>query len=88
MMTLDDLAKTIADHRKSQGLTQHELARQAGVSRALLARLETRRLPELGAKKLMRILNAVGLDLRVTSLNQQRPTLEDLLAEEDEGKPT
>ena len=81
-MVLEDLAKEIADHRKRQSLTQYELALKAGVSRTLLARLESGRLPEIGAKKLIRILNAVGLDLRITSLNQQRPTLEDLLAEE------
>jgi transcriptional regulator with XRE-family HTH domain len=88
MLSLDDLAKVITDNRKRQGLTQHELALRAGVSRLLIARLETGRLPEIGAKKLIRILNAAGLDLRITSLNQQRPTLEDLLAEEDDGKQT
>ena len=88
MLALDDLAKAIADHRKRQGLTQQELALRARVSRVLLARLETGRLPEIGAKKLIRVLNAVGLDLRVAGLNQMRPTLEDLLAEEEERKPT
>jgi transcriptional regulator with XRE-family HTH domain len=82
MLVLDDLAKAVADHRKRLGLTQQDLAQRARVSRLLIARLETGRLPEIGAKKLIRILNAAGLDLRVTSLNQQRPTLEDLLAEE------
>ena len=88
MLALDDLAKAVAERRKGLGLTQQELARRAGVSRLLVARLETGRLPEIGTKKLIRILNAAGLDLRVTSLNQRRPTLEDLLAEERDEKPS
>src|SRR5437016_4043163 len=88
MPALDDLAKAIADHRKRRGLTQHELATRAGVSRTHLAKVGTGRLPEGRAKKVIRILNAVGLDLRLTDLNQQRPTLEDLQAEEADGEAT
>lgn len=85
MIDLHDIAKEIVTHRKGQRLTQHQLAAQARVSRDLIAKLETGRLPELGVKKLLRILNAVGLDLRVTTLNLNRPTLEDLQAEEEEA---
>jgi transcriptional regulator with XRE-family HTH domain len=88
MLALDDLAKAIAEHRKRLGFTQQNLADRAGVSRLLIARLETGRLPEIGAKKLIRILNAAGLDLRITTLNQQRPTLDDLLAEEGDEQKT
>jgi hypothetical protein len=38
---------------------------------------------DIGYKRLSRILHALGLDLRLTELNQQRPTLEDLRAEEE-----
>ena len=87
MLTLIDIGKTVAEHRKRARLTQHELAAKARVSRALIANLETKRLPELGATKLLRILNAVGLDIRMTTLNLSRPTLEDLVAEEEgEGR--
>lgn len=88
MLALDDLAKAIAEHRKRLGFTQQNLADRVGVSRLLIARLETGRLPEIGAKKLIRILNAAGLDLRITTLNQQRPTLDDLLAEEGDEQKT
>ena len=81
MSDLDEIAKQVRRRRKELGLTQHQLAAQAGVSRALIAELETERLPELGFKKLVRIMHAVGLDLRVTSLNRQRPTFEDLIEE-------
>jgi transcriptional regulator with XRE-family HTH domain len=86
MIDLHDIAKAVVTHRKARRLTQHQLAAQARVSRDLIAKLETGRLPELGVKKLLRILNAVGLDLRVTTLNLNRPTLEDLQAEEEAGK--
>jgi|GraSoiStandDraft_41_1057321.scaffolds.fasta_scaffold4442764_2 HTH-type transcriptional regulator/antitoxin HipB len=85
MTDLAEIAQRIREERKRLRLTQKELALQAKVSRALLAELERGRLPELGIKKLLRILRAVGLDLRLTTLNLQRPTLEDLL--EEETKP-
>lgn len=87
MVDLDDIARTVAQQRKRLRLTQQQLASKAKVSRLLVARLETERLPELGVKKLIRILNAVGMDIRITSLNQRRPTLEDLRADE-EGETT
>ena len=87
MADLEEMARTIASHRRQLRLTQDALARKAGVSRPLIAKLETGRYPEVGVKKLLRILHAVGLDLRITTLNLRRPTLEDLAAE-DEGRET
>ncbi len=80
-----DIGQTVAQQRKRLKITQHELASKAKVSRELIAKLETARYPEIGVKKLIRILNALGLDIRITSLNQRRPTLEDLRTE-DEGE--
>ena len=85
MTSLIEIGGQIRTQRKVLRMTQHQLADAARVSRLLIAKLETERLPELGVKKLMRILNAVGLDLRVSTLNRQRPTLEDLWAEENTG---
>lgn len=81
------MARAIASHRKRKGLTQAALATKARVSRPLIAKLETGRYPEIGVKKLLRILHAVGLDLRITTLNLKRPTLEDLVAENEGGAP-
>ncbi len=83
MTDMEELARTIAAHRRQQGLTQDALAMKARVSRPLIAKLETGRYPEVGVKKLLRILRAVGLDLRITTLNLKRPTLEDLVAEDE-----
>ena len=84
MSTLDEIGAAVKAHRKQHRLTQQGLASEAGISRALLAELEAGRLPEIGFKKLLRVLNAVGLDLRLTDSNMQRPTLEDLLAQQQE----
>ena len=77
------MARTIAAQRRQLGLTQDQLAAKATVSRPLIAKLETGRYPEVGVKKLLRILRALGLDLRITALNRQRPTLDDLRAENE-----
>lgn len=82
MVDLNELADAIRLNRKRRKLTQHQLAQSAGVSRALIAELERGRLPELGFRKLTRILNVVGLDLRLSTFNQTRPTFEDLLEED------
>lgn len=85
-MDISDLAATIQRARKAKGLTQEGLAKRAGISRPLLANLETGRLGELGVTKLLRILHVLGLDLRLTELNLSRPTLDDLrAANEGEG---
>jgi transcriptional regulator with XRE-family HTH domain len=78
---LIELGDRIKATRKAKGWTQTRLAHASGVSRARLEALENARIAEIGFKHLLRILNALGLDLRVTELNRGRPTLEDLAAE-------
>jgi DNA-binding transcriptional regulator YiaG len=82
MIDLNELSGAIRQARKGHKISQHQLADRAGVSRALIATLESGRLPEVGFRKLLRILNAVGLDLRLSTFNQARPTFEDLLDED------
>ncbi len=84
MLDLTDIGDLVKAGRRKLGLTQHELAAKSGVSRPRIAALENHRLPEMGFKNLQRILNAVGLDLRITAFNQRRPTLDDLVAEEEQ----
>ena len=81
-MDLIELGERVKVARKSRGWSQSKLAQTAGVSRARLEALENARLAEMGIKHLLRILNALDLDLRLTQLNRGRPTLEDLAAEE------
>jgi transcriptional regulator with XRE-family HTH domain len=79
---LIELGERVKAVRKSRGWSQARLAQAARVSRARLEALENARLAEIGFKHLLRILNALDLDLRLTQLDCARPTLEDLIAEE------
>jgi transcriptional regulator with XRE-family HTH domain len=83
-MELIDLGNLVKKTRRAQKLSQGELVQRSKVSRARLDALENGRISDIGFKNLMRVMNALGLDLRVTQLNDSRPTLEDLV-EEDEN---
>jgi transcriptional regulator with XRE-family HTH domain len=83
-MELIDLGDLVKKTRRAQRLTQGELVQRSKVSRARIDALENGRISDIGFKNLMRVMNALGLDLRVTQLNDSRPTLEDLV-EEDEN---
>ena len=82
MTTLTAIGGSIAERRKALKLTQTELARQSGVSRATLDALENGRTGELGFSKLTRLLAALGLELKLQLAGSQRPTLDELLAED------
>lgn len=84
MIDLSTIGEAVRKRRKELGLSQQELAELANVARNRIAPLENDRLPEIGFRTLTKILHALGLDLRVTTLNRQRPTLDDLRAETDE----
>lgn len=83
MPDLVELGSVIRAARKRQRLTQSDLARKSGVSRARIDALENARTAGIGFKPVLRLLNALGLDLQVTELDRGRPTLEDLMAEEE-----
>ncbi len=81
-MDLIELGQRIKATRKAKDWSQTKLAEKSGVSRARIEALENARIAEIGFKHLMRVINALDLDLRLTQLNRGRPTLEDLTAEE------
>jgi transcriptional regulator with XRE-family HTH domain len=81
-MDLIQLGERVKATRKAKGWSQTTLAEKSGVSRARIEALENARIAEIGFKHLMRVINALDLDLRITQLNRGRPTLEDLTAEE------
>ena len=83
MIDLSTVGKAIKERRKELALSQQGLADLAKVARNRIALLETDRLPEIGFTTLLKIMHAIGLDLRVTTLNRQRPTLEDLRADKE-----
>ena len=82
MFNLVAIGSLIASRRQTLRLTQSELARKSGVSRATLDALENGRSAELGYSKVANILAALGLELKLQEANRQRPTLEELLEED------
>lgn len=64
-MRLQELAQAVRTARLARGLTQAELAARAGLSRETLNLLENGLVRELGIRKLLSVLQNVGLDLNL-----------------------
>ena len=84
METTASIGQRISEARKQYGLRQIDLASRTGVSRATIDALENGRAKDIGLSRLNRILSAVGLELHVRALTDQRPTLDELLKEGDD----
>ena len=84
MLDLVSLGERIAQRRSALKLTQAALALRAMVGRATVDALENGRARELGFAKVARILSALNLDLQIVDAGHDRPTLEDLLKENDD----
>jgi transcriptional regulator with XRE-family HTH domain len=76
---------TIGEHirqgRKKRKLSQAELAMILGMSRTTIGQIENGTVQEIGVRKLIRILEFLGLELRVRPLGAP-PTLEELREED------
>lgn len=83
MLDLADLGKAVAARRKSLKLTQPALAALADVSVSSIDSLENGRARELGFTKVSRILSGLDMGLRLVESPRARPTLEDLLRDEE-----
>lgn len=86
MLPLYSLGVRIADKRKTLGLTQRDLAKKAKVGLSTLDALENGRLGELGFSKITNILTAIGLELTLREAGSDRPTLEELMEEEQDDQ--
>jgi transcriptional regulator with XRE-family HTH domain len=87
MLDIISIGGQIAERRKKLRLSQAVLARNAGISRATLDALENGRTGEVGFSKLVRLLSALGLELKLQTASSPRPTLDELLEEDrdDQG---
>ena len=83
MLLLVDIAEEITKQRKAAGLSRAELAKRALVSRSTLEALENGRIGELGYAKVNRILTALGMEFKLSEMNFSRPTLDELLIENE-----
>jgi HTH-type transcriptional regulator / antitoxin HipB len=79
-MLLSDLGPLLKDARKRAKLSQEQLARPLGMSRATISALESGRCKEIGFAKLAALLDIVGLELSVAP-RKSRPTIDDLREE-------
>ncbi len=86
MLDLISIGSQIADRRKALKLSQSELSRKAGISRATLDALENGRSSEVGFSKITRLITAVGLELKLQSSGSHRPTLDELLERDLDDK--
>jgi len=68
MKTTAEIGRLLALQRKKLGIKQKDLARDAGIPRASLSRLENGRLPEFGVRKLMSLLTVLELELDVRTV--------------------
>jgi transcriptional regulator with XRE-family HTH domain len=82
MLTMPSIGEHVAATRKSLGISQAALAKQAAIGRSTLDALENSRIGELGISKIIRLLSALGLELTIQEATKHRPTLDDLLGEE------
>jgi transcriptional regulator with XRE-family HTH domain len=83
---LTSIGRSVATWRKKLKMSQSALAQAAGISRATLGALENGRSGELGFSKIAKILAALGLELKVSETQPQRPTLDELLEEDRDDK--
>jgi len=86
MLDLASIGSEIAARRKKLKLSQTALARKAGISRATLDALENGRAGELGFSKLTKLLAALGLELKLQPASPVRPTLDELLQEDEDDQ--
>jgi transcriptional regulator with XRE-family HTH domain len=82
MLTIGQIGQSVAKARNSSGLRQTDLAANAGLSRATIDALENGRAGDIGVSKLSRVLAAVGLELAIRPITNERPTLDELMKED------
>jgi len=68
-MILSELGKTIKDLRKQKRLSQESLARQAGISRATLSKLENGYIANISIVTINQILSLLGYEIDIKPTN-------------------
>lgn len=80
---LINIGKIIREERKRLKISQSQLAKSLGMSRTTIGQIENGTVPEIGVRKLIRIMEYLGLELRVRPAGKP-PTLEELREEENQ----
>lgn len=64
MQTLSEVGEAVAARRRSRGMKQGEAASLAGISQETLSRFERGNVSEFGSRKLLAVLDVVGMELQ------------------------
>lgn len=80
-MDLIELGALIKQARKSQNMTQTDLASLHEISRSTLSGVENGIAPNVGLQKFMALCDSLGLELTVQR-RSERPTLQQLKAQQ------
>ena len=65
-MQFFNIGSTIKEYRKTNSLTQQELASQVGITRQTLSKLEKGEIPKISLATFIKILNTLDLELEIT----------------------
>ena len=83
-MDLIEIGEAVKLKRKARDLTQAQLAKQSGISRTTINSLENGQLLELGVGRIIRLLEVLGLELKVEQAEVFRPSLDEIYAMNDQ----
>ena len=75
-MNLSDIGQLVHTRRVALGLSQARLAAMSGLSRVTINHLENGVLVDLGATKLIALLDLVGLDLEAGARSRSKHALQ------------
>ncbi|ABL01396.1 transcriptional regulator, XRE family (plasmid) [Pelobacter propionicus DSM 2379] len=78
---LFELGKKIREERKHRKLSQAQVAAALGMSRTTISQIEMGTVQDIGVRKLIRVLEYLGLELQVRAAGAP-PTLEELRSEQ------
>ena len=76
-----EIGREIQLARKSQKITQAALGKALGMSRSTIGQIEKGTVQDVGVRKLIRLLEFLGLEIRVRQAGRP-PTMEELREEE------
>lgn len=75
---MENLGELIRLLRKERKMSQQDLAKQYGMSRATISGIENNTVSEIGIRKVEAILNGFGYELTAVPRQSKRPTLDTL----------
>jgi transcriptional regulator with XRE-family HTH domain len=78
---LFEIGKKIREVRKSRKISQAELGKILGMSRTTIGQIENGTVQDIGVRKMLRLLDYLGLEMKVRPAGKP-PTLEELRSAE------